>query len=384
MTMNLLEMIGSYVTPDVVQKLSALVGERPASTEKGLQAAVPTILGGLISNTSSASGSSWILNLLLSQPGRDEDIAKTISSVLSIGSAQKVSESGQGVLSGIFGDTLSSVVQLISNHAGINTSTASSLLVVAARLVMGVLSRQVTTQKLDAPGLSNLLMSQKNSVADYAPPGLARILGVTGLSGPASPATERAAPAGTVREGGFGLRYVWSFAVLALLVFAIASWLLANRRARQENLATLALPNGSSLSVADNTINYELAQLLASGANNQVPKRFVFDHLNFEQGTADLTGDSNGTVDDLIMILKAYPAAEVRLEGYTDNTGDAATNKKLSLDRANAVKNVIVQAGIPENRISTAGYGSDNPIASNDSEDGRAKNRRTELVVVKF
>jgi outer membrane protein OmpA-like peptidoglycan-associated protein len=382
MAINLLEMIGTYVTPDVVQRLSALMGESPVATEKGLQATVSTILSGLISNTSSIPGSSRILSLLLSQGGRDANTAETISSVLSSGSAQNLSESGQRILRGIFGDKLSSLVQLISNHAGISTSSASSLLAVAARLVMGVVSKQVTTQNLDASGLSNFLMSQKKAVTDYAPPGLARIL--DGQASPASGAAARAASASTVRKGGFGLRHLGSLAVLALLALAIVYWLLANWRAKQENLATLALPNGSSLSVADNTINYELAQFLASGANNQVPKRFVFDHLNFEQSTADLTGGSNETVDDLVIVLKAYPSAEVRLEGYTDNTGDAAANKKLSLDRANAVKNVIVQAGIPKSRISTAGYGSDNPIASNDSEDGRAANRRTELVVVKF
>jgi K(+)-stimulated pyrophosphate-energized sodium pump len=88
-------------------------------------------------------------------------------------------------------------------------------------------------------------------------------------------------------------------------------------------------------------------------------------------------------VDALISILKAYPAVQVRLEGYTDNTGNAEANQKLSQDRAEAVKTMLVNGGIDAGRLTTAGYGQDKPVASNDTDEGRAKNRRTELVVVK-
>ena len=73
----------------------------------------------------------------------------------------------------------------------------------------------------------------------------------------------------------------------------------------------------------------------------------------------------------------------VILEGYTDSTGDAAANKKLSLDRAAAVKSLLVAGGGADSRITTAGFGLENPIASNDTEEGRAKNRRLELPVEK-
>ena len=79
----------------------------------------------------------------------------------------------------------------------------------------------------------------------------------------------------------------------------------------------------------------------------------------------------------------AYPGTSVALEGYTDNTGDAAANQKLSLDRATAVKQAMVTGGIDESRVAATGYGQENPVAPNDTEEGRAKNRRLELVVVK-
>jgi outer membrane protein OmpA-like peptidoglycan-associated protein len=88
-------------------------------------------------------------------------------------------------------------------------------------------------------------------------------------------------------------------------------------------------------------------------------------------------------VESLVAILKAYPVVAVRLEGHTDNTGDPAANKKLSLDRAIVVKEIMIKSGIAEGRIATDGYGQEKPIASNDTEAGRAQNRRTELVGAK-
>ncbi|MNY64776.1 putative lipoprotein YiaD precursor [compost metagenome] len=67
--------------------------------------------------------------------------------------------------------------------------------------------------------------------------------------------------------------------------------------------------------------------------------------------------------------------------GYTDNTGDASLNKTLSNDRANAAMQELVKLGIDANRLSAEGYGPEHPIASNDTPEGRAKNRRIDVRV---
>ena len=89
------------------------------------------------------------------------------------------------------------------------------------------------------------------------------------------------------------------------------------------------------------------------------------------------------TVNDLAQVLKAYPNSQVQLVGHTDNTGTPEANQTLSLDRANAVKGMLVAQGVGADRISTAGFGQDRPVASNDTEEGRARNRRTELNVTR-
>jgi outer membrane protein OmpA-like peptidoglycan-associated protein len=148
----------------------------------------------------------------------------------------------------------------------------------------------------------------------------------------------------------------------------------------RKGLEQLTLPGGGNISVAPGTMNYDLAKFLGD-PSAQVPKTFVFDNLNFEAATTQLTPDSQPTVNNLASILKAYPNAQVQLVGYTDNTGTPDANQTLSQNRADAVKSILVTQGVPAERISTQGQGQNSPVASNDTEDGRLRNRRTELIV---
>ena len=148
----------------------------------------------------------------------------------------------------------------------------------------------------------------------------------------------------------------------------------------QNALWTIHLPGGASILVPTGSFNYNLARFLADGSQ-AAPQTFVFDRLNFETNSTQLTADSQSTVTNLSQILIAYPTAQLQLSGHTDNTGAPDANQNLSLARANAVKQMLVDRGIAADRIATIGYGQDRPIASNDTEEGRAKNRRLELTV---
>jgi len=87
-------------------------------------------------------------------------------------------------------------------------------------------------------------------------------------------------------------------------------------------------------------------------------------------------------IDDLAKVMKDYPDLNVVIEGHTDSVGTAAYNKKLSLRRADAVKKYMVEeSGIDANRITAKGFGEKNPIASNDTDEGRQQNRRVEAAV---
>jgi len=111
--------------------------------------------------------------------------------------------------------------------------------------------------------------------------------------------------------------------------------------------------------------------------------RFTFKNLTFTTGSATIDGATAAEVDNMAAILKTYPGVKVMVEGYTDNTGDAAANVQLSKARANAVKARLMGKGISGDRVMTKGFGAANPVADNGTAEGRSKNRRIEMTISK-
>ncbi|WP_263261973.1 OmpA family protein [Pseudomonas sp. RIT-PI-S] len=101
----------------------------------------------------------------------------------------------------------------------------------------------------------------------------------------------------------------------------------------------------------------------------------------FDTGEADLKPSANRTLLKLVQFLQVNPKRVIRIEGYTDSTGAAEENLKLSRDRAQAVADMLVDLGIEEKRIEVEGYGDQYPVEANATERGRALNRRVEIVI---
>ena len=110
------------------------------------------------------------------------------------------------------------------------------------------------------------------------------------------------------------------------------------------------------------------------------PKKvFVLDGVNFESGKATITQDSYISLMKVVDIMESFPETTFEIVGHTDNVGRKEKNKQLSADRAAAVKSFLVEKGIAESRITTKGMGDSEPVASNKTAEGRAKNRRIEF-----
>ncbi len=142
---------------------------------------------------------------------------------------------------------------------------------------------------------------------------------------------------------------------------------------------SITLPGGKTISLTPNTLNYELQRYL--GSADAAPRRFTFDNLNFATNSAELPADAADTVSALAQILSAYPKAKVALQGYADETGPDPRNIELGAARAVTVAKALITQGVDAARVSTLTGGSSNPVDSNATPQGRAENRRTELVV---
>ncbi|MEM9930191.1 MAG: OmpA family protein, partial [Bacteroidota bacterium] len=130
---------------------------------------------------------------------------------------------------------------------------------------------------------------------------------------------------------------------------------------------------------------FELTVALArvpSVANPTAADPIVLRNVQFASGEAELLAASNQELLRLTQLLQTYPDLRIEITGHTDNVGQPSDNLRLSEARAQAVYNYIVEAGIATDRLSYQGFGEEKPIADNDTEEGRARNRRTEFVVV--
>ena len=102
----------------------------------------------------------------------------------------------------------------------------------------------------------------------------------------------------------------------------------------------------------------------------------------FEFGKADLLTAAGPRLDKLAEFLRQYPERRLLVEGYTDSVGSVPYNLELSRRRAQAVQAALTLRGIDASRITTQGYGKDYPVANNATAEGRALNRRVEVIIV--
>ena len=148
----------------------------------------------------------------------------------------------------------------------------------------------------------------------------------------------------------------------------------AERAAAQAARDSAAMAAG--ISAAEIQALRDSLNKLAANANANV----TLPGVNFATGTATLTQSSRFILDEVAATLAEEANIRVEVAGHTDNTGPRALNERLSLQRADAVRNYLISKGISADRMTAAGYAWDRPVATNNTRAGRALNRRTELV----
>ncbi len=422
MAINLLEMLQSQVGGELASQASKFLGESETSTGKAVGAILPSLLGGLMGKASNESGARGVLDFLKSN-NIDGSILENLGGLFGGGqSTDNLLNSGGGILKYLVGDKLGSIVDLISNVAGVKTGSSSSLLKMAAPLLMGFVGKYVKDKALDALGLKNLMVGQKDIVAKALPAGLGNILGFANLGGTASASSAMKTAAGggssSMGANGGGSNNLLKWLLPILLLGALA-WFLGRKscnktmetpmvtetidaaKAAADSMAMeakriadsiaatvsrITLPGGSTFETKKGSFTDKIATFFSDAAAKLDPKgsAFTFDAVSFKTGSDSLTAESHNQLDQLASVLAAFPTVTIKVVGHTDNMGNAAANKKLSDSRAKSVKAYLVSMGkIAGSRIATAGMGQEQPIADNSTDEGKAKNRRVEVLVTK-
>jgi len=391
MSLNILELLKSEFSDEIIGKLGKFVGEDPSKTKAALGSIFPAVLGGLISKGSTSQGASEILDMI-TKGGFGADTLKGLSTAFTGGDTTKnFLNTGTGLLSGIFGDRVSKVIDWIMSSTGIGKSAASSLLGLVVPALLGFLGKEVKGSNLNANGLMNLLSGQAGFLKNLAPSGLASVLGLSNLSDLAKTVSE------PVQKGVAFWKWLIPLIILAaILYFVLRSCSPPPVKTSLEKVTSEAakaleklgkflavkLPSGVELNVPEFGVEKKLIAFIED-ASKPVDKTtwFTFDRLEFDTGSADLRPSSMEQLKNIAEILKAFPKVQLMIGGYTDNVGKPEDNLKLSQKRAENTMQELVKLGVDAKRLEATGYGEKYPVADNSTEEGRQKNRRIDLRV---
>lgn len=401
MAANLVDILKGYITPDVISQASSMLGESESGISKAVSASIPTLLSGMIhkSNDSGVMGS--IMNLISENSANSENILSNLPSLLSGSGNSAALASGSKLLGLLFGNKQSDVTNVIARTSGIKESSAASLLGMAAPLLLSYFGKSGTSLS----GLKSMLSSQKESILSAAPLGLNLGFG-RDMDNDAKRTVHEIKKSGSSSGKWLVPLLLLGVGLLALFFFSRScdkkeadttvatekvdslatetGVLVEETKDALGNFFKFKLPNGVELNAPEFGIENKLNTWLKD--KSKIADKttwFNFDRLLFDTGKATLRPESQEQLKNIVEILKAYPTVELKIGGYTDNVGNPNANLKLSDDRAKSVMSEMVKMGIAVNRLEAEGYGDQFPVASNETEEGKAQNRRIAVRVTK-
>ena len=180
MSINLLELMQGAVGNQLIDRVAGIVGEDSGDARKAVGGILPSLLGGLISTSSTPEGADHLASVV---DQADGTIIDNIDKILdgADGGSDRLLDMGNGLVNGLLGNKLGGVVDLISNMSGLGKSGVSSLLGMITPLIFSLLGKQKNSLGLDASGLANLLKDQAPHLKGLLPPGMSDALGLAGL-----------------------------------------------------------------------------------------------------------------------------------------------------------------------------------------------------------
>ncbi|EJL72989.1 OmpA family protein [Chryseobacterium populi] len=409
MSLNVIDLIKGQLGPALVSQAASQLGESESGISKAIGGLLPAVVGGLANNADnpgvldaiSGASSSGILGNLLGNSSNNSIISTLLSS--------------------IFGDKIGGLVNSIATFAGISNNSSSSLLNLVTGATLGSVGKYAADNNLDKSGISGLLNDQKGIISTLLPAGLSLAslnigdwakgykfdndndaIKTPPQEEPKIEVTRSTTPTGTNPDrnnesGGGGS--IWKWLLPLLLLIAAAYFLWKQCEKKETTTTTVAgdstgtpMDTATAVSPADTAaampattktdenidLNGTILKGYKGGMEDQMiaflksdgyknakddaalkDKWYDFDHVNFKMGSStELEAGSQGQLENLSAILKAFPDAKIKIGGYTDKVGNEANNVKLSTARATFIKDWLGKQGVGAQVLEAEGYGS--------------------------
>jgi len=339
MSVNILELLNSGIGKQLIGQAGSMLGESDSGIQSAVGSMMPALLGGMMSKAATPQGAGDLFKMVQGlniDTGSLGNIAGMLAGAAGGGGGASALQSmGTSLLTGLLGgDKTNNLASALSSVAGIKPSSASSLLSLGAPLVMGVVKKMVGDGGLDASGLASALLGQKSALQGVnLDPRITGALGFNSMSSMLGALPNAAAATGAAAAAGAsGLRRWLPWIIGALALLLLWNWF----SGRKTETAPVPAPAAVEAPVAAPVAPAVAVTLPAS--------------VYFETGSAAIGDEGKATISGAAAIVAAE-GGNVAITGHTDKTGDAAANEELAKQRALAVRDALMAAGVAESGI---------------------------------
>jgi OmpA-OmpF porin, OOP family len=387
--------IAEAIPAPAIQNIASQFGTSERTILDGVQASIAAVISGLSQKSGDKTFLSQVLQTAQATP--ETGLATALSNGALANPASSFLTGSRQFLSSIFGDKLGGLTEAIATHTGLRSAAATTLLALGGQTVLGFLGNKVRDGSVNASTLPAFLAKESSALLAMLPAGFSTV--TTGHHKiEVNPVIAQAVQVEKKSS-------IWLWLLPLLLALLLGFWWYRSRQtpapvATEPPPAPVAptvtsstgadlgalvgtkLPDGTTLQIPQRGVEGKLLAFIQDP--NRAPDRtswFDFDRLLFATDSTTLEPQSTEQLTAVAGILKAYPAVRLTIGGYTDNTGDASHNQKLSQGRADSVVAQLESMGIASDRLVAKGYGAEHPVGDNSTPDGRALNRRISMLV---
>jgi outer membrane protein OmpA-like peptidoglycan-associated protein len=388
---QLRDSLSTAVPAGQIEALARLLGDTPEATGRAMAAAVPALLGAL-SNRAAHGGMDEVMALARPLLAHGDPLDRFTAALTDSSMRAGLMEEGHALASHLLGPTEGAMAAALTQATGTRAHTVAEVMKLAGPIGLGAAAR-LLGGNVTADRLAALLEGEQPALLAALPPALGPLV--------AASATEQSPLHGTPVEGAAGAaasagRWLPWLAAAVVAIILVASFRTFETRgpAQPEKATTTPiitqapvvlgraeLPDGSVLMLPEGSAALEIARALAGGNGADGSRSFRLGELGYSTTEDRLDAAGEEAVRAVASVLKAWPAVKMRVEAHGDGTGDPALSLAETAARAKAVADLLAADGVAPQNVAAAGLGSAQPIATVDTDEGRAQNRRTLIII---